>query len=133
MIEPTWFWLKKRTTLRGAPANKKTARAAWIKAWQELPQKRIQEWIERIVRHIQEVIRLEGGNEYEESRTGKDSRSFKGERIKGRLSKRALWEHIDDIIAKSGNNNGFNVEIIEEDDEEGSSSNSDREDVRTHG
>jgi hypothetical protein len=33
-----------------------------------MPQEKIQEWIERIVVHIQEVIRLEGGNEYKEGR-----------------------------------------------------------------
>ena len=93
--EPTWFWMKKRTTLRGAPADKKTAKGVWIGTWEKLPQRRIQEWIERIPRHIQEVIRLEGGNEYVESRTDKDSRSFKGRYIKGKLSKRALWEDID--------------------------------------
>lgn len=68
MIEPTWYWMKRRTTLRGVPADKKTARSIWINTWRELPQKRIQEWIEHIILHIQEVIRLEGGNEYMESR-----------------------------------------------------------------
>ena len=41
---------------------------AWIKCWQELPQEKIQAWIERIVEHIAEVGRLEGGNEYREGR-----------------------------------------------------------------
>jgi hypothetical protein len=40
----------------------------WRKAWDELDQNRIREWIERIPFHIQEVIRLEGGNEYQEGR-----------------------------------------------------------------
>jgi len=31
-------------------------------------QEKIQAWIERIVIHIQEVIRLDGGNEYQEGR-----------------------------------------------------------------
>ena len=31
-------------------------------------QERIQRWIERIVEHIQEVILLDGGNEYSEGR-----------------------------------------------------------------
>jgi len=34
----------------------------WFQAWDELEQWRIQSWIERIPRHIQEVIRLEGDN-----------------------------------------------------------------------
>lgn len=95
MIEPCWPWLKKRTTLRGAPADKKTAKASWLKAWDDLPQHQIQQWIERIVHHIQEVIRLEGGNEYKEGRTGQDKRDWKGKRLKGKLSRRALWEGVD--------------------------------------
>ena len=44
--------------------------AAWRHVWnKELTQDRIQHWIERMSRHIREVIRLEGGNEYRE---GKD-------------------------------------------------------------
>jgi hypothetical protein len=31
-------------------------------------QEKIQAWIERIIDHVQEVIRLEGGNEYKEGR-----------------------------------------------------------------
>jgi hypothetical protein len=33
-----------------------------------MTQERIQAWIERIIEYIPEVIRLEGGNEYKESR-----------------------------------------------------------------
>jgi hypothetical protein len=33
-----------------------------------MPQEKIQAWIERVVIHIEEVIRLEGGNEYQEGR-----------------------------------------------------------------
>jgi hypothetical protein len=31
-------------------------------------QEKIQAWIERIIAHIRDVIRLEGGNEYKEGR-----------------------------------------------------------------
>jgi siroheme synthase len=41
---------------------------AWIKCWKEMPQERIQQWIERIIEHVQEVIRLEGGNKYREGK-----------------------------------------------------------------
>lgn len=41
---------------------------AWIKCWQDIPQERIKKWIERIIEHVKEVIRLEGGNEYREGR-----------------------------------------------------------------
>lgn len=95
MIEPCWPWLKKSTTLRGAPADKKTAKSAWLRAWDNLPQRQIQKWIERIPRQIQEVIRLEGGNEYKEGRTGKETRKWKGLRIKGKLSKRAFLQEGD--------------------------------------
>ena len=66
MIEPCWYYLKRATTKKGAPKNRAEAERVWQKAWDELEQWRIQAWIERIPRHIQEVIRLEGGNEYRE-------------------------------------------------------------------
>jgi hypothetical protein len=58
---------------------------AWTKAWQDLPQDKIRAWIERIPVHIKEVIRLKGGNEYEEGRKA-FRRDHKGTRIKGKLS-----------------------------------------------
>ena len=33
-----------------------------------MPQEKIQAWIKRVIDYIQEVIRLEGGNEYKEGR-----------------------------------------------------------------
>jgi hypothetical protein len=51
-----------------------------------LPQRQIQAWIERIIRHIKEVIRREGGNEYREGQTDHDNRLWKGRRLKGQLS-----------------------------------------------
>jgi hypothetical protein len=83
------MWLKRRTTARGAPRDKKTAKEAWIKAWDELPQERIQHWIQRLRRHIKEVIKNEGGNEYKEGREDRDVRSWKGKCLKGQLSTRA--------------------------------------------
>jgi hypothetical protein len=68
--------------------DKKTGKDIWMKAWNDLPQEKIQQWIERLVRHIQEVIRLHGGNEYREGREDKEQRSWKGKRIKGQLSVR---------------------------------------------
>ena len=41
-----------------------------------LSQARIQRWIERILRHIAEVIRLKGGNEYREGDEGGDVRPY---------------------------------------------------------
>ena len=56
----------KRTTAKGAPETLSAMEKHWKAHWQSLDQWRIQRWIERIPRHIQEVIRLEGGNEYRE-------------------------------------------------------------------
>jgi hypothetical protein len=96
-IEPCWPFLKRLTTIRGAPRNKKTGKAIWIKAWNELPQEKIQQWIERLIRHIQEVIKLQGGNEYQEGRD-RPKRNQAGRRIKGQLSRRQDldldWEDI---------------------------------------
>jgi len=62
MIEPSWGHLKRVTTKKGAPKSQPEAEHVWKQAWRELEQWRIQAWIERIMRHIQEVIRLKGGN-----------------------------------------------------------------------
>ena len=75
-IEPCWPWMKRRITEKGAPRTRKEAEKAWIKYWKDLSQQRIQAWIERIPRHIQEVIRLRGGNEYREGREGGDIRPY---------------------------------------------------------
>jgi hypothetical protein len=58
--------MKKETTKRGGTSNKKKLRARWERCWEDLPQSKIQEWIERIPHHVKEVIQLEGGNEYKE-------------------------------------------------------------------
>ena len=92
MIEPAWPHLKKVTTCRGAPRNSKTMKPKWTKAWDRLDMDRIRKWIERIPRHIEEVIRLEGGNEYKEGRTGQETRSWKGMRVRGQLSRRVDLE-----------------------------------------
>jgi hypothetical protein len=60
--------MKRTTTQRGAPKSRKEATLAWEKCWKELPQEKIQAWIERIPVHIQKIIELEGGNEYKEGR-----------------------------------------------------------------
>ncbi|KAK2471147.1 hypothetical protein H9L39_17378 [Fusarium oxysporum f. sp. albedinis] len=61
-IEPAWPWLKRVTTRKGAPKNRKEAIRAWEAAWKDLSQKKIQAWIERIPAHIRKIIELEGGN-----------------------------------------------------------------------
>jgi hypothetical protein len=64
----------------------KTGKQAWYRAWNEMPQAYIQGWIKRLVRRIQEVIRLDGGNGYREGRHDKASRNFKGLELRGQLS-----------------------------------------------
>ena len=76
IIEPCWPWMKRETTKKGAPRTRKEAEKAWTKCWDNLSQKRIQPWIERMPRHIEEVIRLRGGNEYREGREGNDIRLY---------------------------------------------------------
>jgi hypothetical protein len=56
--------MKKETTKKGLITSKKALKEAWIQCWEDMPQEKIQAWIERIPRHIQEIIRLEGGNKY---------------------------------------------------------------------
>ena len=78
--------MKRRTTARGAPLKREAMEKAWITAWADLPQDKIQEWIAAIPHHIQEIIRLKGGNEYKEGVKG-FKRSWAGTRLKGKLSK----------------------------------------------
>jgi transposase len=67
-IEPCWPWMKRYTTRKGAPKNRSEAIKVWERCWKDLTQEQIQAWIERIPRHIQKIIELEGGNEYKEGR-----------------------------------------------------------------
>jgi len=68
MIEPCWFYMKRETTANGPISGKGKIEEAWIKSWEDLSQTMIQEWIQRIMVHIQEVIALKGGNHYKEGR-----------------------------------------------------------------
>ena len=69
--------MKRKTTRWGAPRTRAKATKAWTKCWKEdLSQERIQRWIERIPRAIQQVIRLKGGNEYREGANGGDVRPY---------------------------------------------------------
>ena len=76
MIEPTWLHLKRTTTRKGAPTSRSEAERAWTEAWDELEQWQIQQWIECIPRHIQQIIELEGDNNYREGKTD-EVRRFK--------------------------------------------------------
>ncbi len=68
MIKPTWNWMKRKTTENGGFTGKKQMVTAWTKCQGEMPQEVIQAWIERTMDYVQQVIRLEGDNEYKEGR-----------------------------------------------------------------
>jgi len=72
---------------------------AWYQAWEDLPQEQIQQWIRAIPDHIQEIIRLEGGNEYKEG-VQSFKRSWAGRRVKGKLS---TLQFIDRKEPQAGN------------------------------
>lgn len=69
-IEPCWAYMKRTTTARGAPITKKGLKKVWTQCWKHLPQAKIQAWIERLPRHIEQIIEMEGGNDYREGRFG---------------------------------------------------------------
>ena len=71
MIEPCWWWMKRQTALHKDFESRPRLREIWVQQWQKLQQSKIQQWVRRIIRHIQEVIRLDGGNDYREG--GQDS------------------------------------------------------------
>jgi hypothetical protein len=68
--------MKRKPTRLETPRNRAAAIKAWTDCWTQLEQDRIQRWIERISRHIQEIIKLDGGNEYRESREDEVIRSY---------------------------------------------------------
>ena len=59
-----WAYLKRITTKNGPLTSRKAAEVAWTKAWKDLEQWRIQRWIEQIPHNIEQILKLEGGNEY---------------------------------------------------------------------
>jgi hypothetical protein len=70
-IEPPWMWIKRETTKHGAATSKTQMKEDWQNCWDDMSQERIQVWIRRIPIHVQEVIKLEGGNKYKEGISGR--------------------------------------------------------------
>ena len=96
MIEQCWPWMKRQTTRKGAPRNRITAIKAWTRCWTKtLKQKKIQQWIERIPRHIEEVIALNGGNEYREGRDNGVVRPYNSEDRRIRYRKDIISDSSD--------------------------------------
>jgi transposase len=74
-IEPCWFWMKRRTIKHGVASGVEQMKKDWLKAWNDLPIEKIQEWIERIPEHIKKIIDYRGGNKYREGLRKKRSRN----------------------------------------------------------
>ena len=54
---------------KGALQNREVARKEWQAVWRDFKQWRIRAQIKRIIKHIEKVIELEGGNRYREGAT----------------------------------------------------------------
>lgn len=83
-IEPAWSYLKRESQNHKNWEHKKSLPKIWERCWSDLPQERIQAWIDRMPRHIKLVTELAGGNNYREGRFDRDRgyRSFNA--VKGR-------------------------------------------------
>jgi hypothetical protein len=73
-IEPAWPHIKRKSQDKEGWELKAKLSGIWVDCWEELPQDRIRAWIDRIPRHIQKIIELEGDNNYREGRM--DTRSI---------------------------------------------------------
>ncbi len=88
-IEPCWWWMKRQTARKGAPRSRIAMTKARTTCWkQELIQERIQKWIRRILRHIQQIIEVEGGNDYREGKSEGDIRLYNRSERKERYERR---------------------------------------------
>jgi len=68
-IEPVWGFMKKFGRQNYVFRTHAEAHRAWVRMWNEdVSQRRLQEFVERIPEHIAQIIRLKGGNEYKEGR-----------------------------------------------------------------
>jgi hypothetical protein len=74
-IEPCWFWMKRQTTKHGVASGVGQMKKDWLECWENLPQEKIQQWIERIPEHIKKIIDCGGGNEYKEGLGKKRTRN----------------------------------------------------------
>ena len=57
---------KQKDYIAWSPAIKKDLEHPWRDAWKELPQVKIQKWIERIPKYIKPIIIVERGNDFKE-------------------------------------------------------------------
>ena len=83
-IEKAWPWLKRKTTWNSPAVSRKNMTINWKKEWGYLSLPQVRKWIEGVHSNIQEVLRLEGGNEYREGRAA-FIRNYQGRRTVGKL------------------------------------------------
>lgn len=93
--------MKRHTSCKNAPTARLQAKERWTRKWSELPQEKIQAWIQRIPRHIAKVIELEGGNEYCEGRLNVDGRTKEGKRLLKQLKEEMLTQYYQPPVASS--------------------------------
>ena len=115
--EPAWYWLKRKTIARGASSNGKELERAWRRDWQTLPQETCRHWVEAIPGHIKHIIRLKGGNKYLKGVEG-FKRSFKGRRVKGKLSFYTFLDRSERSLVDGDNNDFEDIEQDKADEEE---------------
>ncbi len=99
MIESCWFWMKKKITQLDASRTRVAIIKAWFECWtKQLTHERIQDWIERISRHIQHIIELNKNNEYREDKEDDVVRFYdrQDRRIKYLREKRDFLDNEDD-------------------------------------
>jgi hypothetical protein len=75
-------FMKREITKHGKATSQVKLKEDWIDCWEAMEQEKIQAWIERIPRLIQEVIALEGGNKYKKGRTGGKGRKRNGDCVR---------------------------------------------------
>jgi len=65
-IEPPWRYMKWQQGKKGPVRSRKRLTKIWRQLWKEFPPKLLQRFVERVQGNIEWVIRLKGGNEYQE-------------------------------------------------------------------
>lgn len=73
MIETCWQWIKWETIEKRASKTRKEAKKCWSKYWHKLTQKKIENWIARILCHLEKIRHLKGDNRYKEGRIDSQS------------------------------------------------------------
>jgi transposase len=118
-IEPAWPHLKRKSQEKENWELKTHLEGIWKIGWSELTQEKIRAWIDRIPRHIQKVIELEGGNDYREGRMdtrtkGKDFKSV----LTGGLERLLGMSSSESEEESSSSDGGHFMELDSPSDEE---------------